>query len=161
LDIWQATPSHVDIYEDPFSDTPPSLLDLTHTESYVDATPGYFGSHDQFDEGDWDLASLDNTSFHSTYHPQHEIDAFMRDIAELRPELANVVSLGHSGEGREVWALKLHKQDDEQQVGGRGNREIDPSNKLGFLIVGALHAREVRLIHLLLEQHRNSESVSV
>ena len=56
---------------------------------------------------------------------------FIAELAESFPELVTVIKLGHSAEARELFGLKLSKN-----AAGKG--------RMGFVINGAQHAREVR-----------------
>ncbi|TFY75188.1 hypothetical protein EWM64_g8825 [Hericium alpestre] len=94
----------------------------------------------------WDLTSLENTTYHSTYHPLNDIYSFIHDLAATYPDLVSVVSLGHSGEGREMYALEIsagpswNKGSHEQKW--RVPEGNDVEEPLGFVITGAQHARE-------------------
>lgn len=140
LDIWQisSSQSRIDIYSpSPSQPLPLSLISISHTSSNISASvplqesppsPGALPSK-------WNLTSLENSTYHSSYHPLWEVDAFIHELARLYPETASVFELGHSAEGREMWGLKISRQ-------SSANESATP--KLGFVITGAQHAREVR-----------------
>ena len=116
----------------------------------------------------WDVASPSNATFHAQYHPLDEIQSFMRDLAAAYPEQVTIVPLGHSGEGREMFALEIsatsqsagasgaqasagygsHDQNSQVAFDGKG-KERGTNPRCGFLITGAQHAREVSLRLLL------------
>ncbi|KAF7322012.1 Zinc carboxypeptidase [Mycena kentingensis (nom. inval.)] len=124
LDIWQVHAGdepYVDIYIP--GDLPRNLLTLPHSLSNVSYSPDPVRAATE-----WDLSSLQNTTFHDVYHSQTDVDAFLRQLADLNPGVVEVVELGHSAEGREMLGLKISK----------------PTNttKLGFVLMGPQHARE-------------------
>jgi hypothetical protein len=95
---------------------------------------------------DWNLSSFVNTTYHSTYHPLHEIHSFIRDIASLHPSLVTVVKLGHSGQGKEMLGLTISRSESGAgQFKDKRKKRKKKRNgkKLGFVITGAQHAREV------------------
>ncbi|KAL5505014.1 hypothetical protein ACEPAH_7677 [Sanghuangporus vaninii] len=83
----------------------------------------------------WNLSSLTNTTYHDTYHPLFEIDEYMEHLAALYPANVSVSELGHSAEGREMYAMRISGG---ATVDGNGRRTV----KKGFVIFGAQHARE-------------------
>lgn len=99
----------------------------------------------------WNLPSLSNTTYHLEYHPLFEIDAFINHLAVLSPNTTRIHRLGHSGQGRELIAMTISKTAEEPQGQKKKPRKTQnrPSTeeKLGFVIMGAQHAREVRLLH--------------
>jgi hypothetical protein len=103
----------------------------------------------------WDVVSPSNATFHTRYHPLDEIESFVRDLAAAYPQQVTIVPLGHSGEGREMFALEIssagasgardhvsHDQNFQVVFGGKG-KERGAKPRCGFLITGAQHAREV------------------
>lgn len=139
MDIWQVTPTHIDIYSpssSPF--LPLSFCNHTHTHTKTNIplpeTPA------RVSRTDWNLTSLENSTFHSVYHPLFEIDKFIIDIVASYPDVAQLVLLGHSGEGREILGLKISREDGEVRSRTKSGR------KFGFLITGAQHAREVSIV---------------
>jgi hypothetical protein len=120
----------------------------------------------------WDVESPSNATFHEQYHPLHEIESFVRDLAAAYPQQVSIVPLGHSGEGREMFALEIAaagSSSSETNAGASlsalapldGHVSHDPitqvvlgkkgkdgsknaaNTRCGFLITGAQHAREV------------------
>jgi hypothetical protein len=101
------------------------------------------------------------------------IHDFVRDLAAAYPKQVTIVPLGHSGEGREMFALEIsalsesapgasgaqasagygsHDQNPQVLFGGKGKEKERGTNpRCGFLVTGAQHAREVslRLLALL------------
>jgi len=116
----------------------------------------------------WDVESPSNATFHGRYHPLDEIQNFVRDLAAAYPKQISIVPLGHSGEGREMFALEIsassvsagasgaqasaghgsHDQNPQVVLDGKG-KERGTNPRCGFLITGAQHAREVSLRLLL------------
>ena len=93
----------------------------------------------------WDVTSLENTTYHDVYHPLFEIDDFLRLLSKLHPNTTRLTNLGHTGQGREMIALTIsttERQDETQRMTAKKGKKR--KNKLGFVIVGAQHAREVR-----------------
>ncbi|EJD07834.1 uncharacterized protein FOMMEDRAFT_137991 [Fomitiporia mediterranea MF3/22] len=83
----------------------------------------------------WNLSSFTNTTFHETYHPLFEIDEYLEHLAALYPENVTIHELGHSAEGREMYAMRI--------TGGNVlNEDGQTRVKRGFVISGAQHARE-------------------
>jgi hypothetical protein len=106
----------------------------------------------------WDVASPSNATFHARYHPLDEIESFVRDLAAAYPQQVAIVPLGHSGEGREMFALEIssaaaaagasgvsHDQKSQVVLDGKGGA----NPRCGFLVTGAQHAREVSYIFAL------------
>jgi hypothetical protein len=109
----------------------------------------------------WDVVSPSNATFHGQYHPLEEMESFVRDLAAAYPRQLSVVRLGHSGEGREMFALEIssdtlgaggdhvsHDSNSSQVVLGKKKgkgRPIGAHPRCGFLITGAQHAREVSI----------------
>ena len=94
----------------------------------------------------WDLGCLENTTYHDVYHPLFEIDDFLRLLSKLHPNTTRLTHLGHTGQGREMIALTIsttERQDETQGMTAKKKKK-GKRNKLGFVIVGAQHAREVR-----------------
>jgi extracellular matrix protein 14 len=136
LDVWQLTPSHIDIYSPPSVPSPPSqLLLLPHTETDIPILSNLRPQYANTPWSGWNLSTFANSTYHASYHRLHEIDSFIQDITALHPDLVHVANLGHSGEGREMSALKISR---------RPGRALRKKKKKGFVITGAQHAREVR-----------------
>ncbi|KAJ8473835.1 hypothetical protein ONZ45_g16151 [Pleurotus djamor] len=125
LDIWRvdSASSSVDIYlpDEARTTFPQSLRSIPHVSSTISTlVPSTI-------QDKWNLSSLQNTSYHSAYHPTWEIDEFLRALVEMHPEEATLLRLGHSAEGREMYGVKI----------ATGRKE-----KMGFVLTGAQHARE-------------------
>ncbi|TBU48939.1 Zn-dependent exopeptidase [Dichomitus squalens] len=88
----------------------------------------------------WDISKLSNTTYHADYHPLHEIEDFMEDLAITYPGIVQFDYIGHTGEGREMLAMRLSKPTSLNLTG----EDAHASNvrKMGFVITGAQHARE-------------------
>ena len=76
----------------------------------------------------------------------------MREIANAYPQTASLISIGWSAEGGDIFALTISAGNDEEIVEDYGERKNKnkkgkglgrQSEKLGFVIQGAQHAREV------------------
>jgi hypothetical protein len=70
----------------------------------------------------------------------------MHELATAHPERVSMVPLGHSSEGRELYALEIaagQRSHDHKFADGRSGAETD-ALPLGFVVTGAQHAREVR-----------------
>jgi carboxypeptidase T len=65
------------------------------------------------------------------YHDYNSITKELKDLEKAYPNLAKMVSLGKTVEGRDIWALKLSK-----------DINSDTSSKTGVVFTGATHARE-------------------
>jgi extracellular matrix protein 14 len=139
-DIWQLTDSHVDIFN-PLSKEPlPSeLTSMNHAVSVIEEQKTHFYPT----SAEWELDSFTNSTYHQEYHPLFEIDEFMKELAELHPDIVKLHYIGHSAEGREMLAMTFSSP----SVNSTASRIPGPG-KLGFVIVGAQHAREVRQIFL-------------
>ncbi|KAJ7930904.1 peptidase M14 [Mycena leptocephala] len=128
LDIWQiGTDSvpRVDIYSPPSSATlPASLLSTPHSISNISVPV----PSPRLRPEDWGLNSLENSTFHTEYHRQSDVDTFMEEMARLHPESVTILQLGHTGEEREMLGMKI-------SAPGTGP-------KLGFVVLGPQHARE-------------------
>lgn len=173
------THSHVDVYFPrraiaqaelgllPFR-LPPGT---SHRIDQVKRTPSCSRAHDQHSPpcphitgaGEartrWDVVSPSNATFHTRYHPLDEIHSFVRDLAAAYPEQVTIVPLGHSGEGREMFALEISASSESVAAAGASQDRSHDQNPLvvfrgkgkergtnprcGFLVTGAQHAREV------------------
>lgn len=65
------------------------------------------------------------------YQGVDDIEATLKDVAQRRPDITQLVSLGKTHEGRDIWALKISQ-------GAQG----DTSHKPGVVYTGLHHARE-------------------
>ncbi|EIM83831.1 uncharacterized protein STEHIDRAFT_82714 [Stereum hirsutum FP-91666 SS1] len=139
-DVWQATPQHVDIFfpRQPFlsdsSSSPHSLQDsFNHLAPYAyhdTAIPRvslptmdlHTSSQTELESDPWNLSSLADSTFYSTYHTLDDIYAFMHDLAAQYPEKITLVPLGHTGEGREMYAMEIRTPSaDDNQSGANFN----------------------------------------
>jgi hypothetical protein len=101
------------------------------------------------------MSSLENTTFHDSYPPLSQIESFMQELVDMYPETARLVNLGRSAEGRDILGLTISTGDDDESEEGDGekkkrkkkkkNGSKQQREKLGFVIQGAQHAREVFL----------------
>lgn len=129
-DIWQVGQDHVDVYlpgnTSVLSSGQLQYADTRLPRELLAVPPRHAAAY-------WNLSSLSNTTFHSTYHPLEDIHTFMQELLDLYPDNVNVVPIGHTAENREMFALQIFK--DQRSL----------SKKTGFVITGAQHAREVRI----------------
>ncbi|KAI0002458.1 hypothetical protein BJV74DRAFT_973423 [Russula compacta] len=161
-DLWQMSPSHVDVYFPrraiaqaelgllPFRPPPGAShpIDRGACSScrlvpHAKPAPAVDGTH-------WDVTSLSTAAFHEQYHPLGEIESFVRDLAAAYPRQVSIVPLGHSGEGREMFALEItagastnsvsHDPNSQVVFNRKGKGTVNPCR--GLLITGAQHARE-------------------
>ncbi|KZT02813.1 uncharacterized protein LAESUDRAFT_729776 [Laetiporus sulphureus 93-53] len=133
VDVWRITPSHVDVYFPSvthYLSSPFNGADIPHktTEFPLSAlSPPTEQPHPK----SWNLTSLSNTTFHSVYHPLDEIEDFVQAMVALYPDYVQLVNIGHSAEGREMFAMKISK-----------GQKANFKSKSGFVVTGAQHARE-------------------
>ena len=187
-DVWQTSHSHVDVYfprrviaetelgHVPFH-LPPGISHRidgwnhdasSYTHAHAPSPPASapavpVAATDNAGEirRHWDVVSPSNATFHGQYHPLEEIESFVRDLSAAYPRQLSVVRLGHSGEGREMFALEISSDTLGGGVGGGGHVSHDSNPQIvlgkkkgkpissdpccGFLITGAQHAREVSI----------------
>lgn len=74
-------------------------------------------------------ASLSGSVESKGYHSYDQMTAALQQLAERYPDKAQLVSLGKSGEGREIYALRVGTPDEQNP-------------KPGVVITGCHHARE-------------------
>ncbi|KAF8901460.1 peptidase M14 [Gymnopilus junonius] len=151
LDVWHSTDSE---------DTP------HHTHVSIPPPP-QLGSSSV-----WDLSSLTNTSFHESYHPLHEVESFLNQLVFANPNTTRLSNIGHSADGKEMTALTIssgeYKGGDKKKKGKEKKGRAPRANeKLGFVIIGAQHAREwvatstaLYLAHALVADASESYSLS-
>ncbi|KAG6917153.1 hypothetical protein DXG01_003666 [Tephrocybe rancida] len=140
VDLWQIANTHVDVYTPTTAlALPPPLLNLPHSLVANISAPEV--NTRRLNES-WDLSSLQNSTFHESYHPLFEIDMFVRKLENLRPDLVQVRKLGHSGMGKEMSSLVISKPGREGSKHGRSRKLVQDDGKLAFVILGAQHARE-------------------
>ena len=98
------------------------------------------------------MSTLENTTFHDSYHPLSQIESFMLELVDTHPETARLINLGRSAEGRDVLGLTIstgyddESEEDNAETRSRRKKKKGPRKqreKLGFVIQGAQHAREV------------------
>ena len=129
--------SHVDlVFEHPDQHLPSFLAQPTAFPLAADA-----GTVPLSTPRNWEAGAFANSTYHALYHPLDEVVDFMGDLAAAHPTLVELVELGHSGEGREMLAMKLSST----HVVARGHKGTGEAKKekAGFVITGAQHAREV------------------
>ena len=85
---------------------------------------------------------MENTTFHESYHPLSQIEDFMRELADTYPQTASLISIGRSAEGRDIFALTISAEEIVEDFGERKTLGRQ-REKLGFVIQGAQHVREV------------------
>ncbi|KAH9476328.1 Putative metallocarboxypeptidase ECM14 [Psilocybe cubensis] len=166
LDVWHQTKTFVDIYFPPDElHLPDELKVLPHNDTLISAIPprrmGLGG-----------FAPFANSSFHDVYHPLDELTSFIHELANTHPNITRITNLGTSAEGRDVLALTIstgpYSKKMELKKGGKKKRPSGPAgDKLGFVIVGAQHAREwiatatsVYLAHALVADASEPHSLS-
>ncbi|KAF7969474.1 hypothetical protein HWV62_27265 [Athelia sp. TMB] len=149
LDVWQVTPDHVDVYWPPptsqsgaaaFED---HLADYAHSAHSIPIpaphTPSTSPARDSLN---W-TSSPASSIFHDDYHPLHEIESFMSELAQEHPDIVQVVRVGISGKGRELLGVRIGSPAIWQRRGKKPKGKTPPSKeKMGFVITGAQHARE-------------------
>lgn len=93
------------------------------------------------DPTSWNM-SFSNSTFHSSYHPLPEIGDFISGLAKDHPDLVELLSIGRSGEQREMTVVKISNA----RLPVPGGRDGAPLKSKGAVVItGAQHAREVRL----------------
>lgn len=127
LDVWQITPSHIDIYFPP-QDTSftfpgsqwaypesthpiPIPVPLSDPASFRASAPYPTASTSPaLLETNWTTLPPSSSPFHTAYHPLFEIDAFLAELEAKRENGAGLVKkvrVGVSGQGREIWGVKI------------------------------------------------------
>ncbi|KAF9787846.1 peptidase M14 [Thelephora terrestris] len=135
LDVWQATPQHIDIYFPSNSTAPPFQLPFQDFP-VLDFGPAQTANPPNSQS--WDM-SFSTSTFHSSYHPLPEIERFISDLAKEHPNLVELISIGRTTEQREMTVVKISA--DEKSAPGQKNEEPLKS-KGAVVIIGAQHARE-------------------
>lgn len=152
MDVWHTTSTFVDVYfpsNEPY--LPEELARLPHTTTPISSTV----SRPLQLQSEWNITSLDNTTFHESYHPLDEVQSFIKQLADAYPHITQLVHIGQSAEGREMKGLTISTgpYNMSSSLLGEGLRGANKTKKtptpndgrkLGFVIVGAQHAREVR-----------------
>ncbi|KAI0055428.1 peptidase M14 [Artomyces pyxidatus] len=147
-DVWQVTHSHVDIYFPDAAHAPDWLLnpytDFIHNNTNS-PEPERPLSRFPVPPTNQSVGSLTNSTFHASYHSLSDIYDFIRDLAAEHPHQISVVPLGHTGEGRELFALEISSSSFAKYRSHDQNLQaplVAATEPLGFLISGAQHARE-------------------
>lgn len=121
------------------------------------------------------------TEFHDFYHPLDEIYSFFDQLVAQFPDVTRMVELGRTAEGRKIFGLSVstgpyqnipsgakmtdsprRKGDEEDTLKKRKKNKkshrppLRDTEKLSFVIMGAQHAREVRIL-ITLSFHPNLE----
>lgn len=135
-----------------------AIATITLTESHVDLAhlnamgmdiAGVNRKANQVDVvvNDWDLERLAQEGFKVSfdkaqklydkgldeeYKNPSEVEQILRELAEANPEIARLESIGKSSEGRDIWALKISDNVNE-----------DEASESAVLFNGMHHAREV------------------
>jgi hypothetical protein len=109
---------------------------------------------------------LQNSTFHNTYHPLNEVQSFLKQLTVAFPNITRLASFGLTAEGRQMMGLTIssgvydnrkrrHSYDEVADELKKKKKKTRPplreSEKLGIVILGAQHAREVRFIILQAE----------
>ena len=74
------------------------------------------------------MSSLENMTFHDSYHPLSQIELFMQELVDGHPETARLINLGWSAEGRDILGLTISSgvdDDREEDIGGKKRRAED------------------------------------
>ncbi|PSR72789.1 hypothetical protein PHLCEN_2v11352 [Hermanssonia centrifuga] len=141
LDIWQVGPSYLDVRLPAANESLNALTQfagLQYSDSIIPSSlvrPQTLSGA----QANWNLSSLSNTTFHSTYHSIEDIGVFVKELLDLYPDNVELARIGHSSENREMFVLEISKD-----KGLRG-RPLSMKKKTGFVISGAQHAREPTL----------------
>jgi extracellular matrix protein 14 len=166
LDIWQVTPNHVDVYWPPPSvQSADSLVedhlrDYPHSANVIPISAPRVLSASQ--TNNW-TSSPSLSTFHEDYHPLHEIESFMSQLAQDYPALVQVIRVGISGEGRELLGVQIGSSplQGKKSKGKSGEKE-----RMGFVLTGAQHAREwvatsttLYLMHALVANSTDNDSL--
>ena len=167
-DLRQISRSHIDIYFPHLALAtaeldllPPTLSQSASHHTIAGRTPpfphayraGSASSATRRQERGDPVALPSNETFHAGYHTLDEINDFVLDLADAYPRQVSVIPLGHSGEGREMFALEITAGASASQVshdlksqvvlnkkGNSGNAK----SPCGFLITNSQHAREIK-----------------
>jgi murein tripeptide amidase MpaA len=77
--------------------------------------------------------SAQDDDWFAAYHTVEDILAWLKDLAAKHPDLATLVKVGTSYEGRDIMAIKIT---------GKSNGNLTDAAKPGVWLDGGLHARE-------------------
>ena len=156
LDVWQTSPSNVDIHltshtEQTALDELLEDTDLTYTDSILPHSLVHPSTNKPL-VSTWNLSSLSNSTFHTDYRTVEEIGVFIKDILDLYPDQTRLVPIGHSSQHREMFALEITAN----------NTVTSLRKKAGFVITGAQHAREACVLRsLFLSLDANLKSIEL
>ena len=152
----------------------PSVSALLASSPFLSTSYNLQHSHQAFSNLSSTRYTTLRDPIHSSYHPYDSIVTFLRQLAADFPDYAQIVSLGPSSEGREIIGLQItngssvlpqresEEGDWSDEIAGgteeellrsariRAQRRMESSmkklaHKIGFVVVGAQHAREVSL----------------
>ena len=137
----------MDIYSPPDAPFLPSeLTSLPHTITTI--PPTTVSSKPIRANTDWNVSSLRNSTFHDVYHPLLEVESFLNQLLSAFPNTTHLSNLGQSAEGRNMVALTISSGKYPDKKAKDKKKKKTPigrdGEKLGFVIIGAQHAREVR-----------------
>jgi len=138
-DVWQVASSYVDILIPPSHDHFVSTLDsvgISYNDSLIPLSLLETPQKPSASFLPWNLVSLTNSTFHEDYHPLQDIDRFVDELLELHPDLVTRTDIGHTSEGREMFALTISR------AKVNAAKAADHAKKTGFVLTGAQHARE-------------------
>jgi len=178
LDVWHATKSFVDIYSPPDAPfLPAELANMPHTTTPIPSQPPSKLTHETIT--DWNVTSLRNSTFHDAYHPLHEVESFLNQLVSAFPNMTTLTNLGRTAEGRQMVGLTVssgkYAEEEEDDDGKKKKKKKKKTKapigrdgeKLGFVIIGAQHAREwvatstsLYLAHALLANKNETYSLS-
>ncbi|TFK23888.1 Zn-dependent exopeptidase [Coprinopsis marcescibilis] len=143
-DLWHVGKTHVDIFwRENGEDLPLVLQDIPHTTSVLPLSPQL-----SVESVQWNLETLNNSTFHATYHPLDEINLFLEELAEMNPDTAMLQRIGLSAEGKDIVALTITNDVKGDRISAEGKKKKKKkkaphlTDKLDFVILGAQHARE-------------------
>lgn len=112
MDVWQIAPDHIDIYFPPQSQSLNSLWSnplSSHPIPVPSLSPS--PSHSLEPPNNWTSLPPSTSPYHTTYHPLFEIDAFIAQLESGNSGGGQVnakrVRVGLSGEGREIWGIRI------------------------------------------------------
>lgn len=146
-DVWRVNKAYVDVHTT-VDQASWQANELPPYQVLTDNVASYLAGRTNLSDRD----AAPTKDFHSTYHSLDAIQAFMQLLAADYSDMANIITVSTSAEGRPIKALKVSRESDYQ--------------KKGFLIIGGQHAREwistasvLYLMHtLLVEGSKNSQS---
>jgi extracellular matrix protein 14 len=152
LDVWHAGRSYIDIYSPSGAlGLPRDLEDLPHTTTFVSQPPRLEEdeSTEELKSKVWNLTTLNNSTYHERYHTASEIKQFLGQLVQLHPNTTSLSRIGLSYLDRDILALSISSPhgvaEIEKKKKKKKKKHHRGSGKMDFVIVGAQHAREVRL----------------